>query len=468
MPLSPDFPNVKSTVAGIKWPSLQNSYTGNLMTILYQLEQSQWWNSEQILNMQLKQLNHLFVHAYNTIPFYKQKWSQNNVSPTRMVSKKMWKEIPILTRDEIQQQGKRLCSQNIPKTHGKVYPVTTSGSTGKPITVYKTDTSSLFWQAFGLREHYWHKRDFSLQFASIRSVPHRMRDKASYPDGIVSRSWGNPVGSLHNTGNGLLLDVFTLVSNQIEWITRHKPEYILTLASNAFALAEYCYNNGVRLPHLRHMRTYGEVVDEKVRHKCRQAWDVPVIDMYSSEEVGYMAIQCPEHEHYHLQSEAVYVEVINEKGEDCQPGEIGQIVVTPLHNFAMPLIRYAIGDYAEVGEPCPCGRGLPVVNRILGRTRNMFILPDGDQLWAPSPYESLIKIAPIKQYQIIQQTLFDIEFRLVLERPVTQEEEEKMREVLLSIFRSHPYKIKFSYPDKIERNRNGKFEDFVSKVALNS
>ena len=125
------------------------------------------------------------------------------------------------------------------------------------------------------------------------------------------------------------------------------------------------------------MRTFGEILEPVCRATCQQVFGVKVVDMYSSQEVGYIALQCPEHEHYHVQAENLLVEVLAEDGRGCGPGEVGRVVVTTLHNFAMPLLRYDIGDYAEVGASCPCGRGLGVLTRILGRQRNLLVLPDG-------------------------------------------------------------------------------------------
>ena len=112
-----------------------------------------------------------------------------------------------------------------------------------------------------------------------------------------------------------------------------------------------------------------------------EAWGVPLSDMYSGREVGYLALQCPQHDHYHVMSEGNFLEVLGDDGRPCQPGETGRVVVTTLHNYVMPLIRYEIGDFAEVGEPCPCGRGLPVLTRILGRQQNMLTLPTGESRW---------------------------------------------------------------------------------------
>jgi phenylacetate-CoA ligase len=102
-----------------------------------------------------------------------------------------------------------------------------------------------------------------------------------------------------------------------------------------------------------------------------------MVDMYTCQEAGYLALQCPDHPHYHVQSENVLLEVVDDQGLPCAPGEVGRVLVTSLNNFATPLIRYEIGDYAEVGAACSCGRGLPVLKRIMGRYRNLLTLPDG-------------------------------------------------------------------------------------------
>src|SRR5262249_14466253 len=143
---------------------------------------------------------------------------------------------------------------------------------------------------------------------------------------------------------------------------------------------------------------------------------VEVVDSYSSEELGYIGLQCPGREHYHVQAENLLVEVLRGDGSPCVAGETGRMVVTTLHNFAMPFVRYANGDYAEVGPACPCGRGLPVLTRIAGRQRNMLMRPDGVQHWPSFPTEVWGGIAPVRQLQVVQDALDHVEVRLVLPR----------------------------------------------------
>ncbi len=190
--------------------------------------------------------------------------------------------------------------------------------------------------------------------------------------------------------------------------------------------------------------------------------EMKIIDSELGQQaLGYAALQCPEHEHYHVQSENVLLEVLDNNGRPCRPGQSGRVVATTLHNFAMPLIRYDIGDYATAGEPCSCGRGLPVISRILGRVRNMLTLPTGGQVW---PYFSANKLrdhVPIRQFQLMQKTLTRLELRIVPERPLTAEDEAKMRAVIIDGV-GGGFTISFSYHDAIASGPSGKYEDFRS------
>ncbi|MCW5606054.1 MAG: hypothetical protein KIT18_16045, partial [Burkholderiales bacterium] len=140
------------------------------------------------------------------------------------------------------------------------------------------------------------------------------------------------------------------------------------------------------------------------------------------------------------------------------------IVVTALHNFAMPLVRYEIGDYAEVGPPCPCGRGLPVLKRIIGRARNMLVTRDGKRLWPAFGSRRLAQIAPVLQHQFVQKSHDMMEARLVTVSPLTPEQERELRDHILSRLPAG-FSVRFAYCESIPRSAGGKFEDFISEVV---
>jgi phenylacetate-CoA ligase len=261
-----------------------------------------------------------------------------------------------------------------------------------------------------------------------------------------------------------MLHIHTDVPKQAEWLARVDPHYLVTYPSNLRAVARHCRQAGIALPNLEQISTLAEAMSPNIRRSCAEAWGAPVKDVYSAAELGVIALQCPDHEHYHVQSEGVVVEVLHASGRPCAPGEIGQIVLTPLHNFAMPLIRYAIGDHAEVGPPCACGRGLPVLRRVLGRTRNMVTLPSGERRWPLFEPERLAEFGPIRQFQFIQKDLRSLEIRLAGERPLTREEEGNLT-AFLGAKLGHNFATVFRYYPEIPRSPGGKYEEFKSEVV---
>ncbi len=434
-----------------------------MLAILFQLEQSQWWPAERILERQLHQLGLLLAHARRTVPFYRDRLGQIGIAPNGPMTPEEWSRIPLLRRSDVQAAGDALLSKQLPASHGNTSQIFTSGSTGKPIRAIRSQLWGLFWSAFTVRDHLWHQRDMSGKLAAIRESG---KGKALYPDGTVARNWGRSSNMIFDTGLSVSLNITSTVEQQVEWLQRQNPDYFLTHPSIAERLAGYCLENGIRLPKLRQVETISEIVRPTTRAACHEAWGVPVVDMYTTREVGYIALQCPEHEHYHVQAEGIFVEVLNEHGRPCTAGEVGRVMVTSLHNFAMPLIRYDIGDYAEVGEPCPCGRGLPVLRRILGREQNMLVMPSGEERWpllSSADIRALLATAPIRQYQFVQKSAEAIELRLAVERELTPAEENGLRRWVREKF-GHPFEVAITYHDEIPRTAAGKFQDFISEV----
>lgn len=258
-------------------------------------------------------------------------------------------------------------------------------------------------------------------------------------------------------GPSALLNIGTRIQDQVEWLQRIDPDYLLTYPGNIQAIAIHCERNKIRFPRLKQVHTISDLLRPEVHNICREVLDVPVVDVYSGAEVGYIALQCPESENLHIQSESVFVEVLDENGNACRPGEVGEVVITPLHNLAMPLLRYSIGDFAEVGS-CSCGRTLPVLRRIMGRTRSMVRLPNGDEFYA-SFQDLLTGFDMIRQFQVERSSSEALEMKLVATRKLTSAEAEKLRKILQQRFR-HPFAVSFSYHDEILRSAGGKFEDY--------
>jgi phenylacetate-CoA ligase len=439
----------------VSWPAVPDNDGALLLAVQFQLAQTQWAAPADIELAQFQQLGNLLKHAYATIPFWRERLEAAGYDQRAETPAPSWfRALPVLARAEVQALGDALLSSRVPPEHGKVARGQTSGSTGRAISFHVTQVSQIFWLAFTLRDHLWHRRDLAGKLAAIRIKV----ENESGP------GWGPATDVAFHTGPSATLNIRTDIDEQLAWLDLHDPDYLITHPSNLRALVRRAMEKGWRPRRLREARTFAEALPEDLRALCREAWNVKLCDVYSAEEAGYIALQCPDHEHYHAQAENLIVEVINDRGDPCGPGETGRVVVTTLTNFAMPLIRYEIGDYAVGGAPCPCGRGLPVIERILGRKRNMLRLPNGRRYYPSFPADEWAGIAPIRQLQVVQRTLEEIELRLVAERPLTAAEEARLAAAFQRTL-AHPFRIALAYRDEIGRSGNYKFEDFISELG---
>ena len=434
------------------------------MALQFQLERSQWLTPDELRLLQFQQLDLLFRHACTTVPLYRQRFTGRfSVSlkaehPIEQLQN-IWQQIPLLTRTDLAEQHDKLVSTSIPKQHGKISEKETSGSSGTRLKISDTAANGLLWQSITLREHLWHQRYFPETYVGIRSGRY-----ASDPNEVKqSASWGPSTGSIFRTGTSASMYNRMSIENQAKNLVTLDPGYILGYPSNLQILGKYLKQNGIALPRLRQILTYGEMLLPESRVSCHESWGVDIADIYSCEEVGYIAIQCPENEHYHIQSEANLVEVLGDDDNQCKPGEIGRVVVTSLHNFAMPIIRYDIGDYVEVGDACECGRGLPVIKRILGRQRNRVRGLDGKRYWPDLSPEVWSEYAEVEELRLIQDAEDHIEIHILsrcdLETKQANELGEKLMQSLGEAFR-----FTIFYDRERQRPPSGKYQRFICLV----
>lgn len=449
----------RSAVTGLDWPALPDVRAAGMLALQQQLQQSQWWPPEVLHRQQQAQLSQLLAHAAATVPAYAQRWRAAGVARDVPALLEAWQDLPVVTRSDLRAAGETYLSARPPREHGSLSKVQTSGSTGTPITAYGTGITRFFWRAFTLRDHLWQRRELAGRFAAIRP-------EGSLQPGHGRRAagWGPATDAVYRCGDSFMLNSRTDIGAQAAWLRTADPHYLLSLPSNLIALARHCREHTITLPALREVRSYGEVAGDELRAVCRSVWNVAVKDMYSAQEIGYMALQCPQHEHYHVMSEGVVLEVLDAAGRACPPGQPGRVVVTSLHNFAMPLIRYEVGDHAVLDGPCACGRGLPVIRRVLGRHRNMLTLPDGRQAYPSFPAEIWADIAPIRQLQLVQTARDRIRARLAATRTLSDAEAAAFVQRLQERF-GYPFVIELEYRDHIPRSAGGKYEDFVSEIA---
>jgi len=415
----------------------------------------QWRGAMRIRRQQLSLLQHICRHAKQHSSFYRDRLATLEVDS---LSWSAFQQLPVLTRAELRERGEDIDCKEVPEHHGKITAMKTSGSTGSPVEIRSTESLSLLWQANALRDHLWHGRDAARTMGGIRW---RSDDQAMAPDGWVLDNWGEPHNQFYNTGEAYFLNSSSSLQDQLTWWLKRDPHYLISHPSNLRALLLLMQKSGERPQRILQLRTVGEQLSDDLRALALDVLNVKVIDSYSSQELGYIALQCPDYDHYHVLSDSVLVEVVREDGKPCSAGEMGRVLVTSLYNHVTPLIRYEIGDMAVVGNECRCGRGLPVLSRIAGRVRNMLRLPDGSTHWPNIGFRHLLAIAEIEQFQIAQTAIDAIEFRAVVKTPLKAEQEVAIEQVLQEHL-GFDFAVSFAYPASIPRSAGGKYEDFVS------
>ncbi len=441
------------------WPQLPTGRAATLLALHAQVLHTERMPRADRERAKFRQLRALLSHADANLPFLSERLARAGFSPHKPLTRDVWAAIPILSREDVRKHADQLTINDVPEGHGQAYQIRTSGSTGMPLTVTGTGLAQLFWDVLTLREASWHGRDLTADFHVIR----RTNKTAALPDGACYKGWGRAFEGLGKTGPVYALDIESDIDGQLDWLTARSPKYLLTYPTNLAALARRSRERGMSFSALEQVITVSETVTSEIRREVHDAWGVRVMDLYSAQEVGYIALQAPGGDHYLVPEEVIHVEILDEEGQPVSPGEVGRVVVTHLHNYAMPLIRYDIGDYAELGGPSPCGRTLMVLNRILGRSRGMLSFPDGSRHWPHLPYEHFESAAGVTQYQIVQHSLEQLEFRCTSKAPLSETQKTALTEILQNGL-GYPFTIEISEVDSIARSASGKFEDFISRV----
>lgn len=448
---------IPSIAAGIVWPNVPTPMAAQRLSQIYYFGHSEKMTTEQIQHLQFKQIFEVFKFARHTVPYYAEKFAHLNDINDAESLKKHWHDVPLLSRVDLQRAQEKIFTQNPISSHEPSELMSSTGSTGLPVTVKANVATQFFWNVLTLRDHLWHKSDFNGVSAVIRYTEN---PAAKPPHGATFDNWGPATFQVIPTGKCHQITIAT-TEEEADWLQRINPHYLHCNSSTLRELTQHYAKHGGAPTNLRAVHTNSEIVESDLRQLVKNVLGIPIFDTYSAKELGYIALQCPSHEHYHVQSENVFVEILNDDGLPCAVDEPGRVVVTALHNFSSPLIRYVIGDYAIPGEACDCGRTLPVIKKVLGRQRNVIKMPDGKKIW-PSFASNGIKLMDLldgAQFQVIQKALTEIHINLANIHPFGVEREARIKEQLHNIF-GYPFNFVFNYLERIERGPGGKYEDF--------
>jgi phenylacetate-CoA ligase len=430
-----------------------NNGSAAVVALLHKRQVSERWPSTELARRQRTMLLAVGRHAATFSRHFVARMKAAGLIPSALIKEGTLSRLPPLTRQELVRAGESLFCTYCPSSHGAISTTSTSGSTGEPVTIRRAERCHLEWLACTLREHLWHQRDFAGRLAVIR---------ANIFEPVEAPDWGPPCNLLFRTGPGSAMPPSCSVQELCQWLLRFDPDHLLVLPNMLAALLTEFTQTGQRPGRLKSIRTLSETVHPELREAASRVLGLPIHDSYTSEECGVMATQCPVGA-YHV-SETILLEVLDEVGQPCGVGEIGRVVITDLVNFATPLIRYEIGDYAEVGAPCACGRGLPVIRRFLGRERNLVLLPDGTRHWPLVGFHHWSEAHPVRQFQFVQLDRQTILARMAASGRPDSAQEARLTAIIQKALQ-HPFEIRYEWHETpLPRGPGGKFEEFICRA----
>jgi phenylacetate-CoA ligase len=416
--------------------------------------------------MSLRDLKHyqerslvwLVRHARNQLPFYRSRLDAL-FKADGQIDLSRWNEVPILRRDQVSAYGREMRVSHLPAIYGAIREWRTSGTSGEPLEIASNDLVLLTSNLLFTRMVRWFGLDNSRPLATIRRFINN--PVPAGPEGRVSIGW-----SLAKPGAPLYeMDIMEPVEQQLEWLLRHKAPYLMTQPSGALAIAHAVTPESGRALGIEFVILVGETIPDGARDFIAERLGARVAGVYACQEIGAIACECEVVPHYHIAAENALVEILDERERDVAPSEHGRVVVTGFFNYAMPFIRYDLGDIAQAGPAaCPCGRAMPVITRIVGRTRNAFVFRDGARLWLrDAMVQPMNAFVPFRRYQLVQLDHERIEFRYIPDGSGRDPDLVGLNTYARTVL--HPsIQMSIREMEVFPRGPSGKVDEFISQI----
>ena len=415
---------------------------------LYRLRKHQWLKTEKLEEIQRKKLIPMIKHAYQNVSYYHKLFDSAGIKPEDIKSMEDLPKIPITNKSTFQSLPiTEITAKNIDLS--KCLSLRTSGSQGVPLTIYFYKKDKNFLDMVWARAKLENGQRLRDKRVSIRESQYFLAQK----------SWFEHLGIWRRVN----LSCFDDVKNQLKIVEKVNPQVITGYPSTLKLLARTVQEQKNKRVHPRLIFTTAELLDADSRRFIASTFEAPVFDYYGAHELGLIAWECSEKSGYHINIDSMVVEFVW-NGKAVSPGERGKLICTTLHSFAMPFIRYDIGDVCvKSDEKCTCGRGIPLMKIIEGRTVDFIVFPDG-KLGSPYLFTCIMeKIPGIARYQIIQEEKDRIVVLIIQSQEFTQDTVISIRRNLEKVL-GKDVQIELRIVDCIPPDRSGKFRVVLSKV----
>lgn len=427
----------------------------NTMKFLGELEKSQWLSLPEIKELQLRNLKNLLKHAYVNVPYYKRNFDEIGIKVDDIKSLYDIVKLPLLSRENIRNNLENLIARNWRK---KLFLYNTGGSTGHPLIFYKDKQRAGYDMSAKIRARRWWDIDLGDKEVLLWGSPIELskQDKLkTFRDRLM---------------NVLLLPAFDLTPESIlrylQILKEYKPKFIYGYATVLYRLSRFAKEQKIDMKglNLKAVISTAEVLHEHYRELIREVFNCPVVNEYGARDGGLIAYECPQGE-MHLTDDCILVEILDANNQPAKEGENGDIVITHLESYGMPLIRYKIGDRGSLlNKKCSCGRGLSLIKMIEGRNNDFVVTKDGRLIHCLFFIYIIREIPGVAQFRIIQKSFDELQIQIVKE-PNFDTSAIKIIEEKIKKITGERIKIEFEFKEEIPLEKSGKYRWIISEIT---
>ena len=420
-----------------------------------ELETHQWLSPQEVQQHQWQKLKALLAHAYENVPYYRRTFAEYGIKPEDIQTATDFLKTPILTKAAIQEHLDTLVVRNAPRD--QLLENHTGGSTGHPLTFYQ-DQNYRAYASAGL--------SWGFQMCGFRPGDKQAFLWGSDYDSKAHKSWQNRLRDWAK--NILWINVFELTESSLveaaQALSRWKPDFIWGYTSSVEMLARVVRKYNLHGLRPRAVQLTAEVVTQAQREIIEETFGCQVFNRYGCREVSLIAHECSVHSGLHILADNHYLEFLDKNGQPVAAGEEGLIVVTNLHNYAMPFLRYQVEDTGiPSAATCPCGRGYPLMEMARGRLVDIIVSPSGKLLHGEFFTHLFYKVRGVQQFQVIQETPHELQIKIVK----GDEFSDGTLQFLEQTIHTHGdpgFIIHFKTCDQIPPSPSGKYRFTISRI----
>lgn len=414
-------------------------------------------DKDKLLEYQGKHLKSLLLHAYKNVPYYHHIFEEVGVVSDDVVDLPKFDKIPILTKEIMRKYSEERSSKDY--TTRKWYYDSSGGSTGEPIRFIK---DGIYRKWMNANVYYYYKNIIGIDEPSVKKIILWGSERD-----VFKGSVGLKAKIANWRTNTVFLNSFRMTEEDMEdyikIVNSYKPDLIRGYTGSLYELCRYAERKNMKIYTPKILISAAETLSDEMRGKIENVFGTGLHDYYGSREVGGLAGEC-KYGLMHIFMFTNYVEILDNNNQPVKEGGEGRVIVTNLHNYSMPFIRYEIGDMAVLGpEECKCGNILPTLKKITGRITDHFSKKDGTIIHGEYFTHLFYLKDWVKAFQIIQEDYKRIRILVVLQSNISDSEKKDI-ENKTRLVMGTDCNIIWDFVEEIPKTKSGKYLYTKSRV----